>query len=100
MKTLKFKEAIYELSHEGFIKEPSNHFSKHTCIYNKYGICVGWITYNCYFEIVDALGYAHNIGILKSGKYEEYAGVSSVWHFSTINGDFKYVDEDYQRKVA
>lgn len=100
MKTFKFKEAIYELSHGGFIKEPSNYFSKHTGVYNKYGICICWVTYNCYFEITDALGYAHNTGILKSGKYEEYAGNYSVWGFSTINGDFKYVDEAYQRKVA
>jgi hypothetical protein len=97
MKTYKFKEALKELTNGGFIKEPSNCFSKHGTIYNKFGVCIGWITTDCYFEITEILGFANNMGLLKSGKRDEFAGSYEVWGYLTINGDFKYVDE---RKAA
>jgi hypothetical protein len=97
MKTYKFKEALKKLTNGGFIKEPSNCFSKHGTIYNKFGFCIGWITTDCYFEITEILGFANNMGLLKSGKRDEFAGVYEAWGFLTINGDFKYVDE---RKAA
>ena len=71
MKTYKFKEAIQVLAHGGFIKEPSYYFSKHTPLFDKYGDLVGQVTYNCYFDITEALGWSHHGGLLKSGKYFE-----------------------------
>jgi hypothetical protein len=97
MKTYRFKEALKKLTNGGFIKEPSNCFSKHGTIYNKFGFCIGWITTDCYFEITEILGFANNMGLLKSGKRDEFAGSYEVWGYLTINGDFKYVDE---RKAA
>jgi hypothetical protein len=97
MKTYKFKEALKKLTNGGFIKEPSNCFSKHGTIYNKFGFCIGWITTDCYFEITEILGFANNMGLLKSGKRDEFAGSYEVYGYLTINGDFKYVDE---RKAA
>lgn len=68
MKTYRLKEAIQVLAHGGFIKEPSYYFSKHTPLFDKFGAIIGWVTYDCYFEISDALGYEHNGGLLKSGR--------------------------------
>lgn len=92
MKTYKFKEAVQVLAHGGFIREPSNHFSKHTSLFNKYGALIGYVTYNCYFDICDVLGYAHQDGLLKSGKNTEYIpkefdDVNYAWNYKTISGD-------------
>ena len=93
MKTYKFKEAIQVLSHGGFIKEPSYYFSKHTPLFNKYGELLGSVTYDCYFEISDALGYEHNGGLLKSGKKFNGFDTDRASPFSTIKGDFYLVDK-------
>jgi hypothetical protein len=92
MKTYKLKEAIQVLAHGGFIREPKYYFSKHTSLFNKHGALVGYITYDCYFDICETLGYAHHDGLLKSGKRTEYIpkefdAVNWSWEYSTISGD-------------
>lgn len=92
MKTYRLKEAIQVLAHGGFIREPSNYFSTHTTLFNRYGALVGYVTYNCYFDICDALGYAHQYGLLKSGKHTKYVpkefdDVNYAWNYKTISGD-------------
>lgn len=93
MKTYKFKDAIKVLAHGGFIKEPSYYFSRHTPLFNKFGLIVGLVTYDCYFEIVDSLGFEHNNGLLKSGRKFEGLSTDRAAPFSTINGDFYLVDK-------
>jgi len=92
MKTYKLKEALQILSHGGFIKEPKYYFSKHTSLFNKDGDMVGYVTYDCYFDICDSLGYAHCDGLLKSGKRTEYIPkefdtVNWAWDYKTISGN-------------
>lgn len=91
MKTYNFKEAIKVLSHGGFIKEPMYHFTTHAPLFDGCGIQIGQVTYNCYFDITDALGYTHNGGLLKSGKYSENSELQESWGFNTITGDFNLV---------
>jgi len=93
MKTYKLKEAIQVLAHGGFIKEPSYYFSKHSPLFDKFGALIGWVTYNCFFEITDALGYEHNGGLLKSGRKFEGLDTDRATPFSTISGDFYLVDK-------
>ena len=93
MKTYKLKEAIQVLAHGGFIKEPDYYFCKHTSLFDKFGALIGCVTYNCYFEIIDTLGYAHNQGLLKSGRKFEGLNTDRATPFSTIVGDFCLVDK-------
>lgn len=93
MKTYKLKDAIKVLAHGGFIKEPSYYFSKHTPLFNKFGEIVGCVTYDCYFEICDALGYEHSGGLLKSGRKFQGFNTDRATPFSTISGDFYLVDK-------
>ena len=93
MKTYKLKEAIQVLAHGGFIKEPSYYFSKHSPLFDKFGALIGFVTYNCYFEITDALGYQHNGGLLNSGRKFEGLDTDRATPFSTINGNFCLVDK-------
>ena len=93
MKTYKFKEAIKVLAHGGFIKEPSYYFTKHIPLFSKYGALIGFVTYDCYFEIIDSLGYEHNGGMLKSGRKFQGFDTDRATPFSTINGDFYLVDK-------
>jgi hypothetical protein len=92
VKTYKLKEAIQVLAHGGFIKEPGYYFSKHTPLFDKFGAVVGWVTYDCYFEVTAALGYEHNGGLLKSGRLFEGLDTDRATPFSTITGDFLVVD--------
>jgi hypothetical protein len=96
MKTYKLKEAIQVLAHGGFIKEPSYYFSTHAPLFNKFGELVGQVTYNCYFDVTDALGWSHHGGLLKSGKYFENTESDYAWHYSTISGDFHLVNKMLQ----
>jgi hypothetical protein len=98
MKTYRLKEAIQVLSHGGFIKEPSYYFSKHTSLFDKFGDLLGCVTYDCYFEITDALGYEHNNGLLKSGRRFVGLDTDRATPFSTITGDFYLVDKMLGRK--
>ena len=91
MKTYKLKDAITVLAHGGFIKEPGYYFSTHCPLFDKYGALVGQVTYNCYFDITDKLGWSHHNGLLKSGKYFENAESDDAWHYSTISGNFDLV---------
>ena len=93
MKTYRLKEAIQVLAHGGFVKEPSYYFSKHSPLFDKFGALIGWVTYNCYFEITDALGYEHNGGLLKSGRRFENLDTDRATPFCTISGDFYLVDK-------
>ena len=93
MKTYKFKEAIKVLAHGGFIKEPSYYFTKHTPLFSNYGALIGFVTYDCYFEIIDSLGYEHNGGMLKSGRKFQGFDTDRATPFSTITGDFYLVDK-------
>jgi len=93
MKTYKLKEAIQVLSHGGFIKEPTYYFSKHSPLFDKFGVMIGLVTYDCYFEVTDALGYQHNGGLLKSGRKFEGYDTDRATPFSTITGDFNLVDK-------
>lgn len=88
MKTYKFKEAIKVLSYGGFIKEPSYYFTKHTPLFSKHGALIGFVTYDCYFEICDSLG-----GVLKLGKNFEELDTDRATPFRTISGDFNLVDK-------
>jgi len=92
MKTYKLKEAIQVLAHGGFVKEPTYYFSKHSPLFDKFGKIVGCITYDCYFELTDALGYEHNGGLLKSGRKFTGYDTDRATPFSTITGDFYLVD--------
>ena len=96
MKTYKLKDAITVLSHGGFIKEPGYYFSTHAPLFDKFGVLVGQVTYNCYFDICDALGYANNGGLLKSGRYFEGFDTDRASPFHTITGDFYLVDKILQ----
>ena len=98
MKTYRLKEAIQVLAHGGFIKEPSYYFSKHTSLFDKFGDLLGCVTYDCYFEITDALGYEHNNGLLKSGRRFVGLNTDRATPFSTITGDFYLVDKMLRRK--
>jgi hypothetical protein len=98
MKTYRLKEAIQVLAHGGFIKEPSYYFSKHTSLFDKFGDLLGCVTYDCYFEITDALGYEHNNGLLKSGRRFVGLDTDRATPFSTITGDFYLVDKMLRRK--
>ena len=91
MKTYKLKDAITVLAHGGFIKEPGYYFSTHCPLFDKYGALIGQVTYNCYFDITDTLGWSHHNGLLKSGKYFENAESDDAWHYSTISGNFDLV---------
>ena len=93
MKTYKLKQAITVLAHGGFIKEPGYYFSKHTPLFDKFGALIGHVTYNCYFEITEALGWSHHGGLLKSGKYTENTPNDDAWGFSTISGNFNLVSK-------
>lgn len=93
MKTYRLKEAIQVLAHGGFVKEPSYYFSKHSPLFDKFGALIGWVTYNCYFEITDALGYEHNGGLLKSGRRFEGLDTDRATPFCTISGNFYLVDK-------
>jgi hypothetical protein len=93
MKTYKLKDAIKVLAHGGFIKEPSYYFTKHTPLFSKYGAIIGFVTYDCYFEIIDSLGYQNNGGLLKSGRKFEGFDTDRATPFSTISGDFCLVDK-------
>jgi hypothetical protein len=93
MKTYKLKEAIKVLAHGGFIKEPSYYFSKHTPLFDKFGALIGWVTYDCYFEVTESLGYEHNDGLLKSGRRFEGLDTDRATPFSTISGNFYLVDK-------
>jgi hypothetical protein len=90
MKTYQFKEAIKILSIGGFLKEPSNHFSKHACLFDNYGALVGQVTYNCYFEICDTLGYFNCGGLLKNGKND---ASQESYFYKTINGNFDLINK-------
>jgi hypothetical protein len=104
MKTYRLKQAIEVLSHGGFIKEPKFYFSKHAPLFNKFGALVGYVTYDCYFDICESLGYAHCGGLLKSGKRTEYLPqndelVNYAWDYKTISGDLslcKKMDDVYR----
>jgi hypothetical protein len=93
MKTYRLKEAIQVFAHGGFVKEPSYYFSKHSPFFDKFGALIGWVTYNCYFEITDALGYEHNGGLLKSGRRFEGLDTDRATPFCTISGNFYLVDK-------
>ena len=90
MKTFKLKEAITVLSRKGFIQEPDNHFSTHACLYDEKGEWIGKVTYDCYFEICETLGYFNCGGLLKNDKT---ANNSSTYFFQTVNGDFSVVQK-------
>lgn len=92
MKTYRLKKAIQVLNEGGFIKEPKYYFSKHTALFDKSGELIGCVTYDCYFDLCDALGYAHSNGLLKSGKRKEFTPkefdtVNWAWDYETISGD-------------
>ena len=93
MKTYKLKDAITVLAYGGFIKEPGYYFSTHCPLFDKYGELVCQVTYNCYFEITEALGWSHNGGLLKSGKYTENAPNDDAWGYSTISSSFDLVSK-------
>lgn len=93
MKTYKLKDAIKILSQGGFIKEPGYYFSKHTELFDSFGVLMGYVTYNCYFDISDALGYEQNGGLLKSGHKFNGLDTDRASPFKTINGDFYLVDK-------
>jgi len=93
MKTYKLKESIQILSHVGFIKETSNCFSTHTPLFDKFGVLIGQVTHNCYFDVTDALGYEHNDGLLKSGRRFTGLDTDRATPFKTISGDFYLVDK-------
>jgi hypothetical protein len=93
MKTYKLKDAITVLAHGGFIKEPGYYFSTHAPLFDKYGAWIGNVTYNCYFDITETLGYSHNDGLLKSGRYTENAPNDDAWSYSTITGNFDLVSK-------
>ena len=89
MTTIRLKDAIQAISQGGYIKEPSNYFSKHTTVLDKDGNYVGSVTYNCYFEVLD---YLH--GLWQHGhqlKGDDY--LDRVYHYSTVKGDFKHLDQ-------
>ena len=90
MKTYQIKEAIKVLSTGGFLKEPENHFSKHACLFDNYGALIGYVTYNCYFEICDTLGYFNCGGLLKNGQNNPNL---EAYFFKTINGDFSLINK-------
>jgi hypothetical protein len=92
MKTYRLKSALQVLSHGGFVKEPKAYFSKHTALFDKFGAMVGYVTYDCFFDICESLGYLHNGGLLKSGKHEQYVPkefdtVNWAWDYYTVSGD-------------
>jgi len=92
MKTYRLKDAIQILAHGGFIREPRYYFVKHTPLFDKHGAMIGYVTYDCYFDISETLGYVHNGGLLKSGKRTEYIPqefdtINWAWEYSTISGD-------------
>jgi hypothetical protein len=92
MKIYRLKQAVQVLAHGGFVKEPKYYFTKHTPLFDKFGDMVGHVTYDCYFDICDSLGYAHQDGLLKSGKRTEYIPaefdtVNWAWEYLTISGD-------------
>jgi hypothetical protein len=93
MKTFKLKEAIQILARGGFIKEPSNCFSTHAPLFDKFGALIGQVTHNCYFDVTDALGHEHNDGLLKSGTRFEGLDTDRATPFKTITGDFYLVDK-------
>lgn len=93
MKTYKLNEAIKILSYGGFIKEPGYYFSKHTELFDSTGVIVGYVTYDCYFDISDALWYEQNGGLLKSGHTFDGLDTDRALPFKTISGDFYLVDK-------
>jgi hypothetical protein len=107
MKTYRLKEALQVLAHGGFIKEPKYYFVKHTPLFDKFGAMIGYVTYDCYFDICESLGYAHCGGLLKSGKRTEYTPeefdtVNWAWEYSTITGNLNLCKkmEDVSRNYA
>jgi len=90
MKTYKLKEAIKVLSHSGFLKEPENHFAKHGCLFDEFGALIGYVTYDCYFEICETLGYFNCGGLLKNGQNDPN---QAAYFFKTINGDFFLINK-------
>jgi hypothetical protein len=107
MKTYRLKAAIQILNEGGFVREPRHYFSKHTSLFDKFGSLVGYVTYDCYFDICDALGYAHQDGLLKTGKRDEYIPkefdtVNYAWDYKTISGNLSLCKkmEDVNRNYA
>jgi hypothetical protein len=89
MATIRLKEAIQAIAQGGYIKEPSNHFSRYTTVLDKDGDHVGSVTANCYYEVMDYLS-----GLWKHGcqlKGDDY--LDRVYHNSTVKGDFKHLDQ-------
>lgn len=89
MNTIKLKEAIRVISQGGYIQSPSNHFVTHTSILDDKGRPIGRVTQDCYFEVMDCL-----YGLWKHGcqlKGEDF--MEKVYHYSTIKGDFKQLNQ-------
>jgi len=89
MTTIRLKDAIQAIAQGGYIKEPSNYFSKHTCVLDKNGNHVGLVTYNCYFEVLDCLH-----GLWQHGhqlKGDDY--LDKVYSYATVKGDFKKLNQ-------
>jgi hypothetical protein len=89
MTTIRLKDAIQAIAQGGYIKEPSNYFSKHTTVLDKDGNYVGSVTYNCYFEVLD---YLH--GLWQHGcqlKGDDY--LDKVYNYATVKGDFKKLNQ-------
>jgi hypothetical protein len=82
MNTYNFKEAIKVLAHGGFMQEPPYYFSKHAPLFDASGKCIGQITYNCYFELANALGCENTGGIRIIDRYN-----SGSYGYETINGN-------------
>jgi len=89
MKTYQLKEAIKVLSVGGFLKEPENHFAKHAILLDHNGNLLGQVTYNCYFEICETLGYFNCGGLLKNGKNDPN---QESYFYKTITGNFDLIN--------
>ena len=90
MKTYQLKEAIKVLSQGGFLKEPEYHFSKHAFLYDNLGTLIAQVTYNCYFEICETLGYFNCGGLLKNGQNDPN---QAAYFFKTVTGDFSLINK-------
>jgi len=94
MATIKLKDAIKAIAQGGYIKEPSNYFSKHTSVLDKDFKYVGSVTYNCYFEVKDYL-----YGLWQHGSQlidNEY--LDEAYHYSTITGDLKKLNQNLKTR--
>jgi hypothetical protein len=94
MKTIRLKEAIKTIALGGYIKEPSNYFSTHTSVLDDEGNCVGMVTYNCYFEVLD-----HLHGLWKFGHQLKGDDIlEKVYGYATVKGDFKKLNGFLNKK--